>query len=80
MPSRKKRLIYCFASVFPELDENEIIRSSVTSLSNWDSVAMVTLISVIEEEFEIEIDSDGLEQFLSFELVNDFLKDVIDVH
>ena len=74
MSDRKKRLIHCFSSVFPELSEDEIIRASVTSLSNWDSVAMVTLISVIEEEFEIEIDLDDLEQFLSFELMNEFLR------
>jgi len=71
----RSRLIECFAVVFPELSEEEIPRASVTSVANWDSVASVTLMSVIEEEFGVELDAEGLEQLVSFELMLDHLQD-----
>ena len=65
--SAEERLIKCFAAVFPELDEQQIRSATPTSVSSWDSVATITLMSVIEEEFGIEVDSDHLEQLLSFD-------------
>jgi acyl carrier protein len=37
------------------------------SVQGWDSVATVTLMSVIEEEFEIEIDPENIATLLSFD-------------
>lgn len=70
----RARLIKCFAVVFPELSEEEIPRASATSVADWDSVASVTLMSVIEEEFGVELDADSLEQLVSFELMLDHLQ------
>ena len=67
MNNSSVRLSKCFAAVFPNLDDGEILRATPTSVEGWDSVATVTLMSVIEEEFAIEVDPDDIEELLSFD-------------
>ncbi len=67
MDSREARLIRCFQIVFPDLQEKEIIMASASSVKAWDSLATVTLIGVIEEEFGIQLDLDNVEEMVSFE-------------
>jgi acyl carrier protein len=73
MDDLKQRLTNCFAAVFPELSEEEIHRASQVSISNWDSVASITLVNVIEEEFDIQIDLEAVADLVSFDLVLDYL-------
>lgn len=61
-----KRLIGCFQAVFPDLSEDNIPSASQESVPAWDSVAAITLINVIEEEFGIELDLDHVTEFDSF--------------
>lgn len=61
------RLVKCFAAVFPELRDEEIPAASVSSVGSWDSVAAVTLLSVVEEEFGVQIGMQDLESLISFE-------------
>jgi len=74
MPELRRRLVDCFATVFPTLDETEILRARHTSVANWDSLATVTLISVIEEEFDVSIPREDFEYMISFDLVLECLK------
>jgi acyl carrier protein len=67
------KLISCFQSVFPELSENEILKASMASLSTWDSLTTVTLISVIEEAYHTQITDDELDLFTSFDLIADIV-------
>jgi len=60
------RLSNCFHVVFPELPNTNILAASQDSIAAWDSVAAITLVSVIEEEFGIEMDLDALAEFDSF--------------
>jgi acyl carrier protein len=55
--------------VFPDLSPAEIPRASTSTVSAWDSIASVTLVSLIEEEFGLQIALDELEELTSFELV-----------
>lgn len=71
----RDRLTQCFAAVFPDLSPSEIPRASMTSVANWESLSTVTLISVIEEEFGIEVPAEDLEVFVSFELIADWLEE-----
>ncbi len=73
MPEQEDRLIRCFASVFPELSQDEIRRTSVESTGIWDSLSAVTLAAVIQEEFEIEIDPDVIPELNSFEAFRNYL-------
>jgi len=71
----RSRLAHCFSVVFPDLEESEIPRSSVASVSAWDSLASINLYSLVEEEFGIEISMEDLERLLSFELILEFLEE-----
>jgi acyl carrier protein len=70
----QERLIQCFEGVFPGLSRDEILRASPASVGAWDSVATVTLVGVIEEEFGASVAPEDIENFVSFELVLDYLR------
>ena len=73
MSETESRLMSCFSAVFPKIAEAELINSSVDSFTDWDSLASVTLYTLIEEEFELEIPPNKLENLLSFELILEFV-------
>lgn len=60
------RLAGCFLAVFPELSFDGIAEASSFSVNGWDSVAGVTLLATVEEEFGIMIEDDDLSKFNSF--------------
>jgi acyl carrier protein len=67
MDEQKMRLENCFLAVFPELSSNEVSSATSETVPSWDSVAGVTLMSVVEEEFGIVIQADDLSRFTSFQ-------------
>ena len=69
------RLVTAFGAVFPDLAPAEIERASPLTVPEWDSLANVTLVSVIEEEFGIQIPLDELEELNSFPLVLSYLRE-----
>jgi len=46
----------------------------MASLASWDSLAGITLLSLIEEEFSISISPDDAAGFVSFELILNHLR------
>jgi acyl carrier protein len=74
MDNLRQRLTSCFATVFPDLGEEEIPRAAMASVGAWDSLATITLLTVIEEEFSLQIPPEDLEQLSSFELILDYLE------
>src|SRR5271169_2294013 len=56
MPDVETRLVGCFLTVFPQLSEADIRGVSQERLEQWDSIAAITLVNVIEEEFSTQID------------------------
>lgn len=74
MTDTRERLVRCFAAVFPELNVREIPLASPLSVGSWDSVAGITLISIIEEEFGIEVNPEDPEELASFELLRNYLE------
>jgi acyl carrier protein len=73
VPTVQERLVKCFAAVFPRLSPEEIPRANINSVSAWDSLAALTLASVIEEEFSVAIDPRDREDLVSFDLLLDHL-------
>ena len=63
----RRRLAGCFTAVFRGLEEEGIAGAAVGSVEGWDSLATVTLITVVEEEFRIQVHADDIEEFGSFE-------------
>jgi acyl carrier protein len=74
MSSVEERLHECFRTVFPNLSADEIVRANAASVATWDSLAIVTLVSLIEEEFGVVIAPEEYSLFISFELVNECLQ------
>jgi acyl carrier protein len=66
MYSTRDRLTNCFLSVFPELSSDEVASASSETVHGWDSVAGVTLLAVVEEEFGIQLEGVDLSRFTSF--------------
>jgi len=69
----ENRLVRCFQVIFPGLDEKQIRNATNTSLAGWDSIAMVTLINVIEEEFGAQIEVEDAESLTSFRRFLEYL-------
>ena len=74
MDELKSRLSNCFAIAFPELDPREIPSAAMGSLASWDSLTVITLVSLIEEEFSFSIPPDDVIDLVSFELIMDYLR------
>lgn len=62
----KEQLIKCFSAVFPELSPAEIESASVENTSGWDSIAHVTLLTLVSEEFEVDVDFEQSADVASF--------------
>lgn len=77
MSELERRLITCFASVFPTLTEEEIRSASTESVGVWDSLSFVTLAAVVQEEFDLQIDLVVLPDLDSFHAFRDYLQSVI---
>jgi acyl carrier protein len=70
----RARLERCFASVFPDLSPGEIEAASPETVEAWDSLANATLVTVVEEEFELEISPDELDGLVSYEQLAAYLE------
>jgi hypothetical protein len=73
MTELHQRLGRCFCLVFPDLRGPEVYSASVASLAAWDSMTMIVLVSVIEEEFHVKVAYEDLPDLVSFELFLDYL-------
>ena len=73
MSNDEKRLIRCFASVFPALTEEEIQNATADSIGMWDSLSTVTLAAVIQEEFNLDVDPEILPYLDSYRSFRDYL-------
>ena len=73
-----QRLVDCFAAVFPDLPPSAIPTASTVDVPQWDSIANVTLISVVEEEFSVQLPVDELENMTSFGLIERAIQGQLD--
>ena len=67
MDEQQARLVNCFLAVFPELSADEVGSATSATVASWDSVAGVTLLAVVEEEFGLTLETDDLSRFDSFQ-------------
>jgi acyl carrier protein len=66
MDETATKLEQCFRIAFPTLDPAAIPLASVDRVPAWDSVAQITLLNLIGEEFAIDIDFEEFEGATSF--------------
>lgn len=69
MSDVRTRLIDCFREVFPSLTDDELAAAQYGELEAWDSLASLTLVAVVEEEFEIFLPDDLVAELTSFERI-----------
>ena len=62
-----ERLTDCFLAVFPDLGRDDVSGATSQSAAGWDSVAGVTLLAVVEEEFGITIEVQDLSELMSYQ-------------
>ena len=77
MNQTAQKLIQCFQVVFPELTPDQIVQADVHSISRWDSVNQIMLLTVVGEEFGIELDLEHLDQFTSYSGILDYLNNIL---
>jgi acyl carrier protein len=78
MNDLQARLSKCFALVFPEFSEGQIRAATQKTVEGWDSVATVTIIALIEEEFGLEVEPEALEHLHSFDSTLAYLEKIQD--
>ena len=66
MNTVEERLVKCFGMVFPSLSAEEIRLATPATVKEWDSVAAITLVTVMEEEFETSLDFEVMAELDSF--------------
>jgi acyl carrier protein len=66
MDTISTKLAHCFSLVFPNLEAVRIPDASAENVTEWDSVAQVNLLTLIGEEFAIDIDFEDFEGATSF--------------
>ncbi|MGD0182208.1 MAG: acyl carrier protein [Terriglobales bacterium] len=75
MNELEDRLIRCFDLVFHGLNPNQIRGASVQTLPAWDSLASATLVAVLEQEFNVQIDPLDLPELTSFLSAQAYISD-----
>lgn len=74
MTNIPSRVSQCFLNVFPDLAAAAVPQASQANLPQWDSMAHVTLLSAISEEFQIELDDEAFESLTSYPAVVAFVE------
>jgi len=77
MDNIEERLVKVFETVFPDLTVDQIQAATQSTVSSWDSVAAITLMNVMEEEFTIEIDFDRAAELSSFAEILGYVKETV---
>lgn len=68
-----ERLIGCFKQVFPAMNADDIPAATQEGTPAWDSIAHVTLFSLVGEEFGTDIDFEGFVDANSFAAILDLV-------
>jgi acyl carrier protein len=74
MDKVEDKLSHCFAMVFRNLDPSRIPSANAREIPEWDSLAQVNLLSVIGEEFGMDIEFDDFEGATSFAAIAERLR------
>ena len=69
MDNTEEKLIKVFETAFPDLSADRITSATQNTTPNWDSVAAITLMNLIEEEFVIQMDFEDLGELTSFQKI-----------
>jgi len=74
MSTVKDRVDRCFLNVFPKARKEDLPTASTASLAGWDSVAHVTLLSSLSEEFGFDFEIEDFEELTSYTKITEYLE------
>jgi len=74
MNNTQERVTLCFTNVFPKIKPAEIPTASVGSLPAWNSIAHVTLLSSLAEEFGIDFEMEDFEELTSYPVIVEYME------
>jgi acyl carrier protein len=74
MPELDVRLSALFRAAFPSLHENNVRGATRDSVAKWDSVAAMTLLALVEEEFDLQFELEEAAEWTSYADVRDALE------
>ena len=57
-----------------EIPMEEVETATMEGIDKWDSIGQMSLVAIIEDAFEIELEPDEVMQFTSFEAGKEILK------
>ena len=74
MHDRDDHLMRCFASAFPSATRDEILAAKTfDAIPGWDSLRMVNLLAVLDDEFGIQIELADVLELEPFDGVKRYL-------
>ena len=73
MTAPNSRIFDCFCALFPNHSREELLTASRESIPEWDSLAGVTLLMLLQQEFHLDIDLTELDRFNSAQAVLDYV-------
>ena len=73
----RQRLVQCFSTVFPSLSQDQILVATPDSIAEWDSIAAITLVNVMEEEFNVALDFEQMADLRSFAAIEIYLSQLV---
>lgn len=72
--SSLEKYIDAFVEAFELEDRSQAEKLEYQSIENWDSVGHMTLISELEDAFDISMETDDIVEFSSFMVGKEILK------
>ena len=69
MSDLNSKLLRCISSIFPTLSEEQIRTSDLSEVIASDSLTAVTLLSLIDEEFGVNLDLEELLNLGNFDAI-----------
>ena len=73
MNNTEEKLTSIFETVFPDLSPEKVKSATQETTPNWDSVAAITLMNLIEEEFGFQMEFYDLGELTSFEKIRSYV-------
>jgi acyl carrier protein len=74
-----QRLLTCFSAVFPKQSRQDLEIASRDAMQEWDSLASVTLLSLVNQEFNTDIDLFEFQDLGSFASLLRYLQEAVGV-
>jgi acyl carrier protein len=73
MDNVEQKLKTIFETTFPDIAPDAITLATQDNTQTWDSVAAITLMNLIEEEFQIQMDFEDLGDLTSFQKIKEYV-------